>query len=512
MRRPRPDDPGTRHPQDTTHPEVAILGAGMSGLCMGIALKQAGIHSFTLYEKSDGVGGTWRDNTYPGAGCDVPSHLYSYSFERRWDWSRVFAEQPEILRYFEDCATKYGLRPHLRTRTEVVAAEWDEGHHVWRLRMADGETATARVLVCACGQLNRPYTPSIPGLDTFEGTQFHSARWDHGHDLRDRSVAVVGNGASAIQFIPRIAPQVRRLTIFQRSPHWIIPKPDRPYLDLEKWLFRHLPITERMHRASIYWRLEMRFPAFAKRNFLARLAQWVATRHLHAQIHDPALRRLLTPDYPVGCKRILISDDYYPTLTLPHVQVVPEPIERVDAARVVTADGTAYPADTIIFATGFRTTEFLAPMEIRGRGGQRLHDAWRDGAEAYLGVAANGFPNLFMLYGPNTNLGHNSIIFMVECQVGYVRACIEALARQRGAALEVRRDAMERYNREVQARAAETVWAADCGSWYKTESGKITNNWPDFTYRYRQRLRRPDLADFHVHPAPLTPAEKTATP
>jgi cation diffusion facilitator CzcD-associated flavoprotein CzcO len=493
-------------PPGAATPTVAILGAGMSGLCMGMQLKRAGIHSFTIYEKSDGVGGTWRDNTYPGSGCDVPSHLYSYSFERRWDWSRMFAEQPEILAYFEGCADKYGLRPHLRTGTEVVAADFDEAHNLWRLRMADGETATAHILVCACGQLNRPYEPPIPGMDGFGGARFHSARWDHDQDLTGRSVAVIGNGASAIQFVPRIAPLTKRLTIFQRSPNWIIRKPDHVYSRFTKWLFRRVPFAEALYRASIYWRLEVRFPAFAKRTLLGRFVQWVATRHLRAEIPDPALRQALTPDYPVGCKRILISNDFYSTLNLPHVELVSDPIHQVREDRIVSADGTEYPADTLIFATGFRTTEFLAPMEIRGRGGQRLHDAWRDGAEAYLGVAAAGFPNMFMLYGPNTNLGHNSIIFMVECQVGYVLRCIEAMARGDVAALEVRHEAMERFNREIQARASETVWAADCGNWYKTESGKITNNWPDYTYRYRRRMREPDLRDFHVHAGRLVTA------
>jgi cation diffusion facilitator CzcD-associated flavoprotein CzcO len=492
-----------RLPPRAATPEIAILGAGMSGLCMGIQLKRAGIHSFTIYEKSDGVGGTWRDNTYPGSGCDVPSHLYSFSFERRADWSRVFAEQPEILRYFEGCADKHDIRPHIRTGTEVVAAHFDDDRALWRLRMADGHDATAQVLVCACGQLNRPHTPDIPGLDTFGGTTFHSARWDHDHDLAGRSVAVIGNGASAIQFVPRIAPVTRDLTIFQRSANWIIRKPDRAYTRLEKWLFRNVPLTERLHRASIYWRLEARFPAFARSNLLGKLVEWVAKRHIRAEISDPELRRVLTPDYPVGCKRILISNDYYPTLNRPNVHVVSQPIERVDRDRIVTADGTSHGVDTLVLATGFQTTDFLAPMEIRGTGGRRLHDAWDEGAEAYLGVTVAGFPNLFMLYGPNTNLGHNSIIFMVECQVGYVRQCIEAMARDGIGCLDVRDDAMRRFNREVQSLAADTVWSADCGSWYKTESGKITNNWPDFTYRYRRRMRQPDLRDFHVRtPAP----------
>lgn len=480
-------------------PRIAILGAGMSGLCMAIQLAKAGIRSFTLFERGDRIGGTWRDNTYPGCACDVPSHLYSFSFDRERGWSRMFAEQPEILRYFERVAEERGVLPHVRLGTEIVEARFDEARAVWRLSARDGTEHEAEVVVSAVGQLNRPHYPDIPGLDTFGGTAFHSARWDHDHDLTGERVGVIGNAASAVQFVPRIAPLAERLTIFQRSANWIIPKPDRLYSALERRLL-DLPRLEALYRSSIYWLLEARFLMFARRTWLSERVERMAREHLEAQIADPDLRAKLTPDYPVGCKRILISNNYYPTLVRSDVELCTEPIERATREGLITRDGVTRPFDTLIFATGFESTRFLAPMEVRGLGGRSLKDAWKGGAEAYLGVAVSGFPNFFVLYGPNTNLGHNSIIFMVEQQVRYAVRCIEELVGRELAWLDVRPEVMERYNRDVQAKAQRTVWAAECGSWYKTESGKITNNWPDFTFRYARRLRRPDLGDFHQQP------------
>ncbi len=481
-------------PSNST-PEIAIIGAGMSGLCMAIALERAGIHSWTIYEKAQRVGGTWRDNSYPGSGCDVPSHLYSYSFERRADWTRAFARQPEILSYFEQCAAKYRLHRRIRSGVEIASARFESGR--WALDTTAGERIEANIVIPAVGQLNRPRVPDLDGLATFAGTRFHSARWNHEHALPGRRVAMVGNAASAVQIVPRIAPVVRHLSIFQRSANWIIPKPDREYSRVEKALFR-LPGVERAYRDSIYWRLEARFPVLVRPGALAKLVERTARRHLEAQVSDPALRAALVPDYPVGCKRVLISDDYYPALMRGNVSLVQSPIERVVPDGIVTRDGRTHEIDTLVFATGFETTEFLAPMDVRGVDGGSLRERWRDGAEAYLGMCVAGFPNLFVLYGPNTNLGHNSIIFMVECQVGYVVQCIEALAKRGASSMDVRDDVMRAYSREIESRMQDTVWAADCGSWYKTASGRVVNNWPDFTYRYRRRLRRAILADFHL--------------
>jgi cation diffusion facilitator CzcD-associated flavoprotein CzcO len=488
-------------PVSTTAPRIAILGAGAAGLCMAIRLVQAGIRSFTIYEKSHHIGGTWRDNTYPGAGCDVPSHLYSFSFEPKYDWSRAFSLQPEIQRYLEHCATKYDLGPHLRFGVEIASARYDEAACLWRLRTTAGEAITADVVVSGTGQLNRPHVPEIPGLDEFAGTWFHSARWRHDHDLAGRTVAVVGNGASAIQFVPPVAEAARTVRIFQRSANWIIPRNDRAYRPWEQWAFRHVPGFARLHRALIYAALELRFFGFFKNSWFGRRLERQATAYMHAHITDAGLRAALTPDYPAGCKRILISDDYYQALARPNVQLVTLPIARIARDGVVTADGTLHLADTIVFATGFETTKFLAPMEFEGIGGRRLSAAWRDGAEAYLGVAVSGFPNLFLLYGPNTNLGHNSIIFMIECQVRYVMQCIERLRRQRLAALDVKPEVQRRYNEALQRNLKRTAWDAGCTSWYKTASGKVTNNWSGFTVEYWWRTRHPDVAAFREVPA-----------
>ena len=480
----------------TTTPTIAILGAGVSGLCMGIALKRAGFDAFTIYEKSDRLGGTWYENSYPGAGCDVPSHLYCFSFEPNPDWSRKFSLQPEIQRYLHHCATKYGVLPHVRFGTEIAGARFDAAAGVWRIRTRAGEEIAATVLVSGTGQLNRPFVPAIPGLDDFQGVRFHSARWRHDQDLRGKRVAVIGNGASAVQFIPPVAAVAKRVNVFQRTANWVIPRNDRAYRGVEKALFRYVPMLLKLYRWLIYLQLEVRFFAFFKGSWLGGRIQQAATEYLHSLIADPALREKLTPDYPVGCKRILISDDYYQALARPNVDVVTSPITRVTRDGVVTADGVHHPADTLILATGFQATSFLAPMQIEGLGGKKLEEVWRGGAEAHLGLTVAGFPNFFMMYGPNTNLGHNSIIFMIECQVNYAVRCIQELSRKGLAYLDVKPEAMRTYNEGVQAELAKSAWAAGCKSWYKTASGKVTNNWSNFTVAYWWRTRRPDFSQF----------------
>jgi len=475
---------------------IAILGAGASGLCMAIAAKRAGFHGVTIYEKSDGVGGTWRDNTYPGAGCDVPSHLYSFSFAPKPDWSHKFSEQPEILAYFEKVADDFGLRPHLRTHSAVTAAAFDAEAGLWRLTLGDGSTATAHVLVSGVGQLNRPYTAEIPGRESFGGLMFHSARWDHGAGLQGKRIAVIGNGASAVQFVPRIAPAAAHLTVFQRSANWIIPRNDRAYTAFEKQLFASVPPLRAAYREWIYWQLEKNFWAFRQDTLLGRLMEKAARKHLEAQVADPRLRALLTPDYAVGCKRILISDDYYPALQRPNVSVVDGAIARITRGGVETADGRHHPADVIIWGTGFETTDFLSPIEITGLGGVSLNAAWAKGAEAYLGVVTAGFPNFFMLYGPNTNLGHNSIIFMIEAQVNYALQLVNRLWAERLRWIAVKPEAQAAYNATLQAELGRTVWAAGCKSWYKTADGRVTNNWSGFTRTYAQRTAAPEPAAF----------------
>jgi len=480
----------------TTPFDVAILGAGVSGLCMGIQLKRAGIPSFAIFEKSHDVGGTWLDNSYPGAGCDVPSHLYSFSFEPNPEWSRAFSPQPEIQRYLRHCAEKYDLLPQIRFGTEIAGARFDEHAGVWRIRTSTGEEITAKALVSGLGQLNRPHVPDLPGLASFAGTRFHSARWNHQHDLAGERVAVIGNGASALQFIPEIAKTAAHVTVFQRSANWVIPRNDRKFSAADKARFRRHPLLLRALRAFIWSMLEIRFLAFLRESWFSRRMTRTAIEYLHAQVSDPALRAKLTPDYPIGCKRILISDDYYQALVRPNVEVVTEPIERVTQGAVATKDGVERPADTIVFGTGFETTRFLAPLAIEGLGGAELHEVWCDGATAHLGVTVAGFPNLFLLYGPNTNLGHNSIIFMIECQVGYAVQCIQELSKRRASWLEVRPDVMDRYNQRLQTALSKTAWTAGCSSWYKTASGKVVNNWSGFTTDYWRRTRHPNWHDY----------------
>ncbi len=477
---------------------IAIIGAGVSGLCAAMQLKRAGIDSFTIYEKSDAVGGTWHDNIYPGCACDTPSHLYSFSFEPNPDWSRIWAEQPEIEAYFNRCADKYGLRPHIRFRTPVASARFEEQDNLWRLTLESGEEATADILISGLGQLNIPAWPDIPGMETFAGTSFHSARWDAAHDLAGERVAVIGNGASATQFIPRIAPIVQHLTIFQRSPNWVAPKEDAPYTEEQKRAFARSPLRRKLHRLAIFLRFELGFANFFKKSFLRPRAEKQLGIFMKHHIKDKALRAKLAPDYPAGCKRILLSYDYYPALTRPNVEVVTEPIARIEAGGIVTSDGAARAFDTIIYGTGFKTTQFLSPVHITGLGGVSLNEAWRGGAEAHRGVAVAGFPNFFMLYGPNTNLGHASIIFMVEAQVRYMMRCLLRMSRKRLRYIDVRRAAMARYNRRIQRQLKGMVWDAQCGSWYKTASGKITNNWPRFAFQYALSLRRPRWREFDM--------------
>jgi cation diffusion facilitator CzcD-associated flavoprotein CzcO len=480
---------------------VAVIGTGFGGLAAAVRLKQAGVEDLVLFEKSDDVGGVWRENTYPGAACDVPSHLYSLSFAPKADWSRRFAPQAEIHQYLREVARDFDVLRHIRFGTEVLAAAFDDDSGTWRLTLAGGAEHEAEVLIAATGQLSRPSTPAIPGLDRFEGTLFHSAEWNHGHDLTGDRVAVLGTGASAIQFVPAIASQVGGLTVFQRSAPYVLTKPDRAYRSRAQRAFERVPGLLRLSREGNYLSNELRSLGFntEPRLLFAHRARY--RRHLREVVADPALRAKLTPTDPMGCKRILMSNDWYQALQLPQVEVVTDQIAEVRPRSIVTADGTEREVDTIVLGTGFAATEFLAPMRITGRGGRDLHQQWKDGASAYLGTVVPGFPNLFVLYGPNTNLGHNSILVMLEAQVGWVVQAVRALAEGRVRWLDVRRDVAEAFDAWVQERVAHTVFAGGCRSWYMTESGRNTQNWPASTLTFRRRLRRLRLEDFE--PAPM---------
>jgi len=482
----------------TTH-SVVIIGAGMSGLCMGIKLRERGIDDFVILEKSPGVGGTWYDNTYPGACCDVPSVMYSYSFEPNPHWSRKFSPHNEIRAYFEHCADKYGLRSRLRLSTGVAAAEFDEVTGHWGITLENGETLRARALVSGLGQLNLPNTPEFPGAERYRGESFHSARWNHQLDLSGKRVAVIGNAASALQFIPHVAREAAQLYVYQRSANYVVKRDDRAYSDAEKRRFSRHPWWQKMHRLAVYLRGEFLFyPVLRTRSWLRPLWQKWCREHMEENIQDSGLRAKLTPDFPVGCKRILVSDDYYQAFARNSVELVSSPITGIGEQGVESEDAVSRDVDVIIYGTGFRTTDMLSGVRFAGTGGQSLRDAWADGAEAYRGVCVAGFPNFYMLYGPNTNLGSNSIIFMVERQVDYALACIEKLLSHQLTSLDVNSKVMRSYNHRMQAELAKTVWVASCDSWYKNAAGKVVNNWPRSTLAYWWHMRAPDFSDFDM--------------
>ncbi|WP_281288515.1 flavin-containing monooxygenase [Marinobacter piscensis] len=478
--------------------DVVIIGAGFGGLGMAIQLKKAGIGSFIILEKAGSIGGTWRDNTYPGAACDVQSHLYSYSFEPKSDWSRKFGAQPEIHAYIERCAHKYRLHEHIRFKEEVASAAFNEADAQWTVKTKNGTTVYTRALVTATGQLNQPAYPRFAGMERFKGKVFHSARWDHDYDLTGDKVAVVGTGASAIQFVPRIVSSVKELKLFQRSGAWVIPKPDRPFTRLEKRVFEAIPLADRLYRALIYWKNESRALAFTRFSFILNIFKWQAQWIARRTIQDPEKRQNIIPDYPIGCKRILISNDWYEAINRDNLDLITNDIDHIEPDAIITKDGTRYDVDTIIYATGFKATDFLAPMNITGLNGRELNQVWAEGAEAYKGVCVNGFPNLFILYGPNTNLAHNSILFMLESQFRYVVQGIQAVLGSERRYLHVKAERQDDFSVRIQEKLKGSVWDAGCSSWYKTASGKNTNNWPGFTFSYRKATANLDLQDFEV--------------
>jgi len=464
-------------------------------MCMAIALLRSGRRDFVILERADEVGGTWRDNHYPGAACDIPSHLYSLSFAPKPDWSRVYPTQPELQAYLRSLADRHGLHDRLRFGHDLLAADFDADIGRWRLATSRG-VVTARVVVSGTGGLSEPKAPALPGLARFAGHTFHSAGWDHSYDLRGKRVAVVGTGASAVQFVPEIAERVGRLDIYQRTPNWIIPRHDRAYGRRTRWLFGHVPGVRAAYRAALYWRHEARVLAFVVHPALMRIPQRAALRHIEDQIPDPELRARVTPEYAFGCKRVLISNDWYPTLRRDNVALVTAPIREVDATGIVDGDGTHRRADAIVFATGFFATENPIAHRIRGTDGTSLADAWQGGEHAYLGTLVPGFPNLFLIVGPNTGLGHNSMVFMIESQVAYIGRLLDHMRDTSATTLEVRADVERDFNEELQRRLAGSIWATGCNSWYQHASGKITALWPGFTVGFWRRTRAFDPAAY----------------
>ena len=476
--------------QRTLDADIVVIGTGFAGIGMAIALKKAGIEDFVVLERARDLGGTWRDNDYPGCACDIPSMLYSFSFERNDRWSRIYPPQGEIWEYLRRCVERHRIGPHIRFDTDVRGAEYDDASATWTVRTQHGELRT-RVIVSGMGPLNRANVPDIPGLQSFAGTVFHSSAWNHDYDLRGKNVGVIGTGASSIQFVPEIAPVAGRLHVFQRTPPWVIPKPDRAVGALGRTLRRFPPYAWAV-RKLIYWILEVRAYGFTVDPKRLELAERLSLHHLARQVPGAELRAKLTPAYRLGCKRVLLSSDYYPALQRPNVELVTSEIREVQPGGVVTADGVVRPLDALVFGTGFHAADSVAPMSIVGRGGVTLDDAWRDGARAYLGISVAGFPNLFLLIGPNTGLGHNSMVFMIEAQIRYVMSALAHMRRARVPALDVRREVQAGFNAALQRRMARTVWASGCTSWYLDRSGRNTTLWPGFTFVYRFLTRRLD--------------------
>jgi cation diffusion facilitator CzcD-associated flavoprotein CzcO len=503
------DDPVAPAPTDEAPPtdvDIAIVGSGFSGLGMAIRLKQEGIDDFVVLERGEEVGGTWHYNTYPGCACDVPSHLYSFSFFPNPDWSETYSAQPEIWDYLRRCADEFGVRPYISFGQNVTAAAWNEEERLWEIDTSKGPLR-ARVLVSGMGPLTEPRYPLLAGLESFEGATFHSARWDHDYDLRGKRVASIGTGASAIQYVPEIQPQVERLHVFQRTPPWVFPHTNRRVTRLERLLYRLLPAAQRLARGGVYAAREAFAPGFVKDPRLMRVAEGLARRHMRRQISDPELLEKVTPGYTIGCKRILPSNRWYPTLGKPNVEVVTESIEEVRSSSIVTADGVERPVDAIVFGTGFHVTDMPVGKQVRGRDGKLLDDVWKGSPRGYLGTAVAGFPNFFTLLGPNTGLGHNSIVYMIESQIALVMDALRTMRQNGAETLEVRSDAQAAFNDDVDARMEGTVWNTGCASWYLDETGRNSTLWPDWTWRFRRRTARFDPADFALG---TSPAEREA--
>lgn len=481
--------------------DAVIIGAGFSGLGMGIALDEANMRDFVILERDEEVGGTWWANQYPGCACDVESQLYSFSFERNPRWSHVFARQPEILEYLKRVADKYDLRGRLRTKTAATGAVFQEGGGYWEVTTSRGDTLRARAVASCGGGLSQPSFPTIEGLDSFEGVAFHSAKWDHAAKLEGKRVGVIGTGASAIQIVPEIAPSVGELHLFQRTPPWIVPRLDRAIGELEKRFYEAVPAVQWLVRAAYYWRREaMIGPALVDRGKLTLLLERLARTHLERSVRDPELREKLLPSYVIGCKRILISNDYYPALQRPNVHLVTEGIERVEPRGVRTRDGRLRELDVLVLATGFEASENAVRFPVAGRGGRTLQQAWENGMEAYLGTTVAGFPNFFVIPGPNIGGGHNSLVFMLEAQIHYAVEGLKALRERDGAYLDVRPEVVERYNRDLERRFENTVWASGCRAWYQTASGKQTVLYPELTYKFFLKTRRFDADNYEIVP------------
>lgn len=472
------------------HVQVLIVGSGFSGIGLGRALRQARMTDFAILERELEVGGVWQANTYPGCTCDVPSHLYSFSFAPNPDWSSTYSPQPEIRAYLQRCMDDFGLRPHLRTGVSVEGAHWDDDGHLWHVATSAGPWK-AKVLVSAVGPLTEPKLPDVPGIDTFSGKIMHSARWDHDYDLTGKQIASIGTGASAIQYVPHLATVADRLYVFQRSAPWITPHDKRPISDAERARFRTRPWRQKLERGKVYLSKELLVLGMAKQPKLMTVLEGVARKHLERQVADPALRRLLTPNFTLGCKRIVPSNTWYPALQQPDVELVPHALREIREDAVVGADGVERKVDAIIFGTGFHVTDIPFADKVRGRDGRLLNDVWAGSPKAYLGMSVPDFPNFFMFLGPNSGLGHSSMVFMIEAQIEHVKNAVNALIRSGATAIEVDRRAHNTYNAELDRKMAKTVWeVGGCRTFYQDANGRNATIYPDWTFRYRRQAVR----------------------
>ncbi|MEU9079411.1 NAD(P)/FAD-dependent oxidoreductase [Kitasatospora sp. NPDC048538] len=480
------------------HVRVAVIGSGFGGLGAAVRLRRAGITDFVVLERADSVGGTWRDNSYPGCACDVPSHLYSFSFAPNPEWPRSFSGQPDIRAYLEKVATVFGLRPHLRFGAEVLEARWEAERTRWRITTSAGQW-TADAVVSAAGPLADPQIPDLPGLASFPGKVFHSSRWDHDYDLAGKRVAIVGTGASAAQIIPSIQPEVGKLTVFQRTPAWVLPRRDREISRLEKWLHDRLPVTGRIRRGTLFALRELQVDAFVRRPGMLKVVQQFAERHLAQGVADPALRAKLTPDYRIGCKRILLSNTYYPALAAANTEVVASGLRELRGSTLVAADGTEHEVDAIVFGTGFHVTDMPIGARVFGADGTSLAEQWKDGMEALRGSTVHGFPNLFFVIGPNTGLGNSSMILMIESQLNYLIDALTTLDTVGATAMQPTVRAQRQWNLELQHRMDRTVWTTGgCRSWYLDPNGRNTVLWPGSTTAFRRATRRVDLGEYEL--------------
>jgi cation diffusion facilitator CzcD-associated flavoprotein CzcO len=478
--------------------EVAIVGAGFGGLGMAIRLKQEGMDDFVLIERDADVGGTWWANSYPGCQCDIPSNLYSFSFAPNPNWDRAYPMRDQLLDYLRDCAERYGILPHTRLGCELLGASWIQADQRWELETTTGPLA-ARVLVAAPGLLSEPSSPALPGLERFEGNAFHTAEWDHSDDLTGRRVALIGSGASAVQVVPEIQPLVAKLHLFQRTPPWVIPHTDHAVAREMRDLYRRVPLLQTLSRAIVYGLRESLAVGITRDRRWLKPLELNARLHLLRQVPDPELRRQLTPDYEIFCKRIILSSRWYPAIQAPNVDLVSSGLAEVRERSVVDGDGMEREIDTLILATGFKPAELPIAERVRGRDGRSLAEVWGGSPEAYLGTTVAGFPNLLFLYGPNLNTGHSSVVFMLESQIAYALDALHTMRRRGAAEFEVRPEAQAAYNEEIQARLGSTVWnTGGCGSWYFDRNGRNSIQWPGFTFEYRRRTRSFDAEAYRL--------------